>query len=59
MGRWPGQQGRIGDVTKSDLIKWLAEADPHLYMRDVERIVAAVFNQIGAGLARGDRAPFA
>ncbi len=42
-------------MTKSDLIKRLADANPHLYMRDVERIVATVFNQITAALARGDR----
>jgi integration host factor subunit beta len=42
-------------MTKSDLIKRLADANPHLYMRDVERIVAAVFNRIAAALARGDR----
>jgi integration host factor subunit beta len=42
-------------VTKSDLIKRLAEANPHLYERDVQRIVATVFNRIGAALARGDR----
>ena len=42
-------------MTKSDLIRRLADANPHLTMRDVERIVATVFNQIGAALARGDR----
>jgi integration host factor subunit beta len=42
-------------MTRSDLIKRLAEANPHLYTRDVERIVATVFNQIVAALARGDR----
>ena len=42
-------------MTKSDLVKRLAAANPHLYMSDVERIVATVFNQIGAALARGDR----
>lgn len=42
-------------MTKSDLIKRLAEANPHLYMRDLERIVTTVFDQIGAALARGDR----
>jgi integration host factor subunit beta len=42
-------------MTKSDLIKRLAAANPHLYERDVQRIVATVFNQIGAALARGDR----
>jgi integration host factor subunit beta len=42
-------------LTKSDLIKRLAAPNPHLYVRDVERIVATVFNQITAALARGDR----
>lgn len=42
-------------MTKSDLIKRLAEANPHLYLRDVERIVATVFDEIGDALARGDR----
>lgn len=42
-------------MTKSDLIKRLADANPHLYLRDIERIVATVFEQIGAALARGDR----
>ncbi len=42
-------------MTKSDLIKRLAAANPHLYLRDVERIVATVFEEIGAALARGDR----
>jgi integration host factor subunit beta len=42
-------------MTKSDLIKRLAAANPHLYLRDVERIVATVFEEIGAALSRGDR----
>jgi integration host factor subunit beta len=42
-------------VTKSDLIKRLAEANPHLLQRDVERIVATVFDEIAEALARGDR----
>jgi integration host factor subunit beta len=42
-------------MTKSDLIKRLAEANPHLYVRDLERIVGRVFEEIGAALARGDR----
>jgi integration host factor subunit beta len=46
---------RIGGMTKSDLIKRLAEANAHLYVRDIERIVARVFEEISAALARGDR----
>ena len=42
-------------MTKSDLVKRLASANPHLYLRDVERIVATVFDEISAALARGDR----
>ena len=42
-------------MTKSDLVKMLAAASPHLYQRDIERIVATVFEEISAALARGDR----
>lgn len=42
-------------MTKSDLVKRLAAANPHLYLRDVEKIVATVFEEISAALARGDR----
>jgi integration host factor subunit beta len=42
-------------MTKSDLVKRLAEANPHLYLRDIERIVATVFEEITSALARGDR----
>lgn len=42
-------------MTKSELIARLAELNPHLYHRDVERIVTTVFDEIGAALARGQR----
>jgi integration host factor subunit beta len=42
-------------MTKSDLIKRLADANPHLYLRDIERIVATVFDEVTGALARGDR----
>lgn len=42
-------------MTKSELIQRLAEMNPHLYQRDVERIVTTVFDEIAAALARGDR----
>ena len=42
-------------MTKSELILKLAEANPHLYQRDVERIVSTVFDEITSALARGDR----
>ncbi|HBV00243.1 MULTISPECIES: integration host factor subunit beta [Thalassospira] len=42
-------------MTKSELIARLAEMNPHLYQRDVERIVATIFDEITDALARGDR----
>ncbi len=42
-------------MTKSELIMRLAEANPHLYQRDVERIVTAIFDEVANALARGDR----
>src|SRR3954451_20629840 len=44
-----------GGMTRSGLIKQLAAANPHLYARDIERIVDTVFEQIGLALTRGDR----
>ena len=42
-------------MIKSQLIQKLADENPHLYQRDVERIVSAVFEEITDALARGDR----
>jgi integration host factor subunit beta len=42
-------------MTKSDLIRHLAEANPHLYQRDIERIVSTVFEEVTEALVRGDR----
>ncbi|MFM2044069.1 MAG: integration host factor subunit beta [Pseudomonadota bacterium] len=42
-------------MTKSELIQKLAERNPHLYQRDVEKIVTTVFDEITEALARGDR----
>lgn len=42
-------------MTKSELIARLAAKNPHLYQRDVERIVATVFDEISKALAGGDR----
>jgi integration host factor subunit beta len=42
-------------MTKSELIRRIAEQKPHLYIRDAERLVNPVFNEIVAALARGDR----
>ena len=42
-------------MTKSELIQRIAELNPHLYHRDVERIVTTIFDEISEALARGDR----
>jgi len=42
-------------MVKSELIQRLAELNPHLYQRDVERIANAIFDEIGGALSRGDR----
>ena len=42
-------------MTKSELIAYLADENPHLYQRDVERIVTTVFDEIALALSKGDR----
>jgi integration host factor subunit beta len=42
-------------MTKSELVQRIAELNPHLYHRDVERIVNTIFDEITDALARGDR----
>jgi integration host factor subunit beta len=42
-------------MIKSELIQRIAEENPHLFQRDVEKIVSTIFDEIGAALARGDR----
>jgi len=42
-------------MTKSELIIRLTEKNPHLYQRDVERIVSTVFDEVSTALSRGDR----
>ncbi|MAN80225.1 MAG: integration host factor subunit beta [Rhodospirillaceae bacterium] len=42
-------------MTKSELIARLAADNPHLYQRDVERIVSTIFDEITSALAQGDR----
>ena len=45
--------GRV--MIKSELVARLAERYPHLYHRDVERIVSTVLDEISAALSNGDR----
>ena len=42
-------------LIKSKLIQHITEANPHLFVRDVERIVNTIFNEITHSLAEGKR----
>jgi len=42
-------------MIKSGLVQRIAEQNPHLYQRDVEKLVNAILTSIVIALARGDR----
>ncbi len=42
-------------MIRSELIQRISEENPHLFQRDVERIVNTVFEEIIDAMARGDR----
>lgn len=42
-------------MIRSELIQKIAEENPHLFQRDVERIVNTIFDEIIEAMARGDR----
>ena len=42
-------------MIKSELIERIAAENPHLYQRDVEKIVNTILDTITTALARGDR----
>ena len=42
-------------MIKSELIQKIATANPHLFHRDIEKIVNVLFEEIVAAMARGDR----
>ena len=42
-------------MIKSELVLKIAEKYPHLYQRDVEKIVNSIFDEITDALVRGDR----
>ena len=43
------------NMIKSELIQKIAEKNPHLYHRDVERIINTIFDQIINAMRNGDR----
>jgi integration host factor subunit beta len=42
-------------MIRSELIQKIADENPHLYQRDVERIVNTIFEEIIEAMAAGDR----
>jgi integration host factor subunit beta len=42
-------------VIKSELVQIIANRNPHLFQRDVENIVGAIFDEITDALAEGNR----
>jgi integration host factor subunit beta len=42
-------------MIKSDLVRRVAGKNPHLHVKDAQRIVDAVLDEVGAALARRDR----
>jgi integration host factor subunit beta len=42
-------------MIKSELVDQIAEKNPHLYHRDVERIINAVLDEIVRAMGEGDR----
>ena len=43
------------EMIKSELVEKLAERNPHLYRRDLEKLVGVILGSIADGLARGER----
>src|SRR5215831_13668868 len=42
-------------MIKSELVKRVASQNPHLFERDIEKVVNAIFDEMIEGLRRGDR----
>ncbi|MBX3568351.1 MAG: integration host factor subunit beta [Rhizobiaceae bacterium] len=42
-------------MIKSELVQIIAARNPHLFLRDVENIIGAIFDEISDALAEGNR----
>ena len=42
-------------MIRSELIQKITDENPHLYQRDVERIVNTIFDEVTSAMSRGDR----
>jgi len=43
-------------MIKSELVELISEENPHLFQRDVERLVSTVFDEISLAMSSGRRA---
>ena len=42
-------------MIRSELVQKIADENPHLYQRDVERIVSTIFDEVIEAMSQGDR----
>jgi integration host factor subunit beta len=42
-------------MLKSELVKRIASQNPHLFDRDIEKVVSAIFDEMVEAMRRGDR----
>ena len=42
-------------MVKSELIQRICSQNPHLYQRDIDKIVSAIFDEMVEAMRRGDR----
>jgi integration host factor subunit beta len=56
---WPLDEDRANlqasSMIKSELVQRIASQNPHLYQRDIEKIVSAILDEMVEALRRGDR----
>src|SRR5215472_6186098 len=56
---WPLDEDRANlqpfSMLKSQLVKRIASQNPHLFERDIEKVVNAIFDAMVEALRRGDR----
>jgi|SRR6516165_1218820 len=56
---WPLDEDRANlqasSMLKSELIKRISSQNPHLYDREIEKVVNAIFGEMVEALRRGDR----
>ena len=56
---WPLDEDRVNlqasSMLKSELVKRIASQNPHLFDRDIEKVVSAIFDEMVEAMRRGNR----